>query len=98
LHVRQPSAVYDIFRDGDQVLVRLAFHKLHHDGDLALKRHVLNARRRTNNYGVSFGKESRESPRKVDLYAALLLAHEALHDYRTRGRKAKRKTGRGYFI
>jgi hypothetical protein len=72
--------------------------KLGHDGDLTLRRHVLNARRRTNNYGVSFGKESRESPRKVDAYAALLLAHEALHDLRTRGKKTRKRTGRGYFL
>jgi hypothetical protein len=72
--------------------------KLFHDGDLSLKRHVLNARRRTNNYGVSFGKESRESPRKVDLYAALMLAHEALYDLRTRAKKTRKRTGRGYFL
>jgi phage terminase large subunit-like protein len=72
--------------------------KLFHDGDADLKRHVLNARRRTNNYGVSFGKESRESPRKVDAYAALMLAHEALHDLRTRGKQQKQRTGRGYFM
>ncbi|MDH6462066.1 hypothetical protein M2302_002241 [Micromonospora sp. A200] len=72
--------------------------KLRHDGDLSLRRHLLNARRRTNNYGVSFGKESRESPRKVDLYAALMLAHEALHDLRTRGKKVKPRSGRGYFL
>ena len=72
--------------------------KLGHDGDPALRRHVLNARRRSNNYGVSFGKESRESPRKVDLYAALMLAHEALYDLRTRAKKARKRTGRGYFL
>ncbi|GIE98940.1 terminase [Paractinoplanes rishiriensis] len=72
--------------------------KLGHDGDRALRRHVLNARRRSNNYGVSFGKESRESPRKVDLYAALMLAHEALYDLRTRGKKTQKRTGRGYFL
>ncbi|MEV5136257.1 terminase [Streptomyces syringium] len=72
--------------------------KLVHDGDRKLRRHVLNARRRTNNYGLSFGKESRESPRKVDAYAALMLAHEALFDLRARGRKARLRTGRGYFL
>lgn len=72
--------------------------KLGHNGDLALKRHVLNARRRTNDYGLSFGKESADSPRKVDLYAALMLAHEALYDLRTRGKKTKKRTGRGYFM
>ncbi|QQO39928.1 terminase large subunit [Streptomyces phage Dwayne] len=72
--------------------------KLAHDGDRSLRRHALNARRRTNNYGVSFGKESRESPRKVDAYAALMLAHEALYDLRARGKKQKTRTGRGYFM
>lgn len=68
------------------------------DGDLSMYRQMLNARRRVNNHGVSFGKESAESPRKVDLYAALMLAHEALYDLRTRGKKQKVRTGRGYFL
>jgi len=63
-----------------------------------MRRHVLNARRRTNNHGVGFGKESRESPRKVDIYAALMLAHEALHDLRTRGKKVKVLSRRGVFL
>ncbi|MEU6572299.1 terminase [Streptomyces sp. NPDC046805] len=72
--------------------------KLAHDGDLTLRRHVLNARRRTNNYGISFGKESKDSPRKIDAYAALMLAHEALYELRARGKKVRKRTGRGYFI
>jgi phage terminase large subunit-like protein len=80
-------------------LMRTIFDgKLGHNGDLAMRRHVLNVRRRTNNYGVGFGKESRESPRKVDIYAALMLAHEALHDLRTRGKKVKQMTRRGVFL
>jgi hypothetical protein len=72
--------------------------KLAHDGDLTLRRHVLNARRRTNNYGISFGKESKDSPRKIDAYAALMLAHEALYELRTRGKKVRKRSGRGYFL
>jgi hypothetical protein len=72
--------------------------KLAHDGDLTLRRHVLNARRRTNNYGISFGKESKDSPRKIDAYAALMLAHEALYELRARGKKVRKRTGRGYFM
>lgn len=81
-------------------LMRTIFDgKLRYDGDPSLRRHALNARRRTNNaYGISFGKESRESARKVDLYAALMLAHEALYDLRTRGKKEKPRTGRGYWL
>ncbi|MGW3072727.1 terminase [Kitasatospora sp. NPDC001132] len=45
--------------------------------DPRLLTHLKNARRRPNAYGVSFGKESRESDRKVDAAAALVLAREA---------------------
>ena len=81
-------------------LMRSVFDgRIKHDGDPHMRRHALNAFRRENKYGVSFGKESRESPRKVDLYAALMLAHEALHDLRTRKRPEKKKrTGRGIFL
>jgi hypothetical protein len=82
----------------ERLMSKILHQKIHHDGDSLLRRHVLNARRRSNNYGVSFGKETRESPRKVDLYAALMLAHEALNDLRTRGKKTKERTGRGYFM
>ncbi|MFC4336028.1 terminase [Salininema proteolyticum] len=71
--------------------------QLRYDGDRIMRRHALNARRRVNNYGVSFGKEHRESKRKVDAYAALMLAHEALQDLRIRVNE-KQRTGRGYFV
>lgn len=48
-----------------------------HDGDGRLRRHVLNGRRRPNRWGVSFGKETRESPKKVDALAAMVLARMA---------------------
>ena len=80
-------------------LMRSVFDgKVFHNGDRTLRRHALNARRRSNNYGISFGKESRESPRKVDAYAAFLLAFECLHDLETRGKTVKVRTKRGYFL
>lgn len=72
--------------------------KIPHTGDRDFRRHVLNARRRVNIYGLSFGKESKDSPKKIDAYAALLLAWECLHDLRTRGKKQPKRTGRGYFL
>jgi hypothetical protein len=58
-----------------------------------LTRHIMNARRRVNRWGVYFGKETRESPKKIDAVASLVLARMA----RTRvlsegGLKKKRKT------
>lgn len=87
-----------VTRAHERLMQTIFDQKISHDGDRTMRRHVLNVRRRSNNYGVSFGKESRESPRKVDIYAALLLAHEALHDLRTRGTKKKPRTGRGFFL
>lgn len=37
-----------------------------HDGSERLRQHVKNARRRPNKYGISLGKEHRESSRKID--------------------------------
>ncbi|MBL1101605.1 hypothetical protein [Streptomyces coffeae] len=48
-----------------------------HTGNVALRRHALNARRRPNIYGISFGKDRRGSKRKVDGWAAMLLADMA---------------------
>ncbi|WP_207222646.1 hypothetical protein [Herbihabitans rhizosphaerae] len=69
-------------RDGDLI----------HNGNTDLRRHVLNARRRPNQYGVSFGKEHRESSRKVDAFAALQLADMARAELLGKGR-VERKTG-----
>lgn len=59
--------------------------QIRHSGDAVLRRHVLNARKRHNRYGISFGKESRESPNKVDGFAAAQLADMARHDLIEKG-------------
>lgn len=64
--------------------------ELPHNGDPRLRRHVLNARRRLNRYGVSFGKEGRESVHKVDALAAMLLARMACTALTGTGALAKR--------
>lgn len=67
---------------------------LRHDGGGLLRRHVLNARRRPNRWGISFGKERRDSPRKVDAFAALQLADMARSDVVTATSKTRQRTGR----
>jgi hypothetical protein len=56
-------------------------HAFRHDGNPIVRQHVHNARRRPNAWGVSFGKEHRESRRKVDALAALGLARMARRAY-----------------
>ncbi|MFE1170445.1 terminase [Nocardiopsis sp. NPDC058789] len=58
----------------ERLVAAIVDGKLKQSGHPALRRHVLNTRRRLNAYGVSFGKEHRESKRKVDGYAATMLA------------------------
>lgn len=43
-----------------------------HDGHPMLSRHIENARRRPNRYGVSIGKESKDSPKKIDLAVCMI--------------------------
>ena len=70
-----------------------------HDGNFQLRRHVLNARRRENRWGISFGKESRESPKKVDGYAAMLLAYMAAIKIRLKAKRPEKKSGsRAFFF
>ena len=68
--------------------------KLHHDGGGLLRRHVLNARRRPNQHGISFGKARRDSPRKVDAFAALQLADMARADFMGGPGGERQRTGR----
>lgn len=59
---------------------------VHHDGNTWLRAHALNAVRRPNRWGVSFGKEHRESRRKVDTLAAAMLADMARRELVGSGR------------
>ncbi|WP_431888750.1 terminase [Nocardiopsis alba] len=57
----------------------------------ALLRHLKNARRRPNAYGVGIGKESRESERKVDAAVTLVIAREARRVAMERGNLENRR-------
>ncbi|UDL14608.1 terminase large subunit [Arthrobacter phage KeAlii] len=59
-----------------------------------LTRHINNARRRINRWGVYFGKETRESPKKIDAVASLVLARMARARYLSEGQKKRKKPGR----
>ncbi|MCC6238123.1 MAG: Terminase [Dehalococcoidia bacterium] len=83
-----------------------AFHEavlegaLTHDGDPRLARHVYNARRRPNAWGITIGKDARVSPRKIDALAAAVLARLCRQDYLALPdhKKRRKKTGRAVFV
>ena len=62
--------------------------QLHHDGDPRLARHIANAVLRTDSRGSRLSKESKGSPRKIDLAVASVLAYErAAHNEPTKAPK-----------
>lgn len=81
----------DVVRAVENLHRAIVENEIHHDGDPRLRRHVLNARRRPNRYGISFGKETRESPKKVDALAALVLARMARSAVIASGALTKRR-------
>lgn len=68
---------------------------LTHDGHKIMRRHVANARRRTNAWGVTIGKESRDSRRKIDLAVCMVGAHMVRRLVTTSPKYASRRRARG---
>jgi hypothetical protein len=67
-----------------------------HDGNPAVRQHFHNARRRPNNFGITVGKETRESPKKIDSVPAVMLARTARR--LALGKQRKPKTGNAMFV
>lgn len=61
-----------------------------HDGSRSMRQHVLNAKRRPNEYGISLGKEHRESLRKVDLAVCAVGARMVRRMYLNRSTDTKK--------
>lgn len=64
--MRWPSHQAIFVEHAERFVSDVAAGAMTHDGAERLKQHVKNARRRPNKWGVSLGKEGRESARKVD--------------------------------
>ena len=78
-----------IARGNEALLAMIQDKRIQHNGDKSLRVHVLNTKRRRNQYGLTFGKEHADSTRKVDMWAATLLAFIAMNDLAESGKKAK---------
>lgn len=81
-----------ITKENESVMDKVFAGTFLHNGNRILRRHALNARRHENRWGTTFRKESRESPLKVDAYAATILAEMAFRDLQESG-KMRRRTG-----
>ena len=60
-----------------------------HSGDLALSRHILNARRRLGRSGLSISKEHPDSKNKIDAAVAAVLAYQARLQALSKGEATK---------
>lgn len=88
------SHVKDFTEAAERTLVDIRAKAVPHNGDPRLQRHVLNARRDPNRYGVSVTKTGRESPHKIDFAVCLIGARKAWRDLQASPAWAKRKTKR----
>jgi hypothetical protein len=68
-----------------------------HDGHKLLKKHVLNARRRPNKFGVTLGKEHRESAKKVDAAVCAVGARMMRRAWLSAPKK-KQPSGEAFFL
>lgn len=64
--------VYDFTRAAELTLAEIADGGFTYDGNPILTRHLHNCRNRPNRWGVSVGKESKDSPRKIDAAVCLI--------------------------
>jgi hypothetical protein len=65
--MRSPLRTGEFTEAAMRFVTEVASGSFTHDGDRVLRIHMLNARRRPNKYGITLGKETRDSSRKVDL-------------------------------
>ncbi|MFJ4701965.1 terminase [Streptomyces sp. NPDC088768] len=84
----------EITAANERLVAAVEARRVLHTGHHTLRRHVMNAKRKVNRWGVSFTKEHRESRRKVDGYAAALLADLARHNLVESGKLKRPRTGR----
>lgn len=64
--MRNPRHIQAFTEHAERFTTDVGERALRHDRSARLVQHVRNARRRPNRWGVSLGKEHRESPKKID--------------------------------
>lgn len=72
--------------------------KFRTDGHKLVRQHFHNARRRPNQWGVTVGKEHRESQRKIDAVPATMLARTARRLLLASGKRPRKKSGKAAFV
>lgn len=84
--------VYEFAKACEATEAEIVEHGFTHDGDRRVERHVINARRRPYRDAIGIGKESRDSPRKIDAAVCVIGARMVRRIVLTSA-TAKRRTG-----
>lgn len=92
-----PLRVKEFTAACEQTLQEIEEGALLHDGDARLRRHVLNARRAPNRWGVSIAKRHRESKDKIDLAVCMVGAGMVRRIYLNSKKNERERTGMAYF-
>jgi hypothetical protein len=92
-----PLRVKEFTAACEQTLQEIEEGALLHDGDARLRRHVLNARRAPNRWGVSIAKRHRESKDKIDLAVCMVGAGMVRRIYLNSKKNERERTGVAYF-
>jgi hypothetical protein len=86
--------VYEFTAAAELTLDEIQSRTFTHDGDSRTARHIGNCRRRPNRYGISVGKESPSSPKKIDaavcVIGARMVRRQVLAERAKRPQKSKR--------
>lgn len=90
MRVKKKETTIEVERLYDEI----AESQLRHDGHPLVRQHFHNARRRPDQWGVSVGKEHRESSRKVDGVFSTVLARTARRAVLDKQRRRRKRTGR----
>lgn len=85
------SKLFDFTREAELVAQEIEDGLFTHDGNPIVTRHVGNMRRHPNRYGVSVGKESPSSPKKIDAGVCVIGARMVRRLYLAAQPKKKRK-------
>lgn len=88
---------YEFTAAAELALAEIGSGGFTHDGDSRIARHVVNCRRRPNRWGVSVGKESRSSARKIDAAVCVIgarMVRRLVLAERAKQPKNKKRPGR----
>jgi hypothetical protein len=80
--------------DCEKFLDAVLEQEIVHDGAPILRRHITNAHRRPNNHGISIGKATKDSARKIDAAVCAVLAFASRQEFLM----SKKNRGRGVTV